>query len=195
MKKILVSLFVVMVAGCAFMMLTNSEIFKRPNDSEPMNYQPNISEIVEDSTPVNDTSSSDSEPSYTKYDPSDPTTIEKNVANEVEYFGVITVEVVDESGQTVINQVIGFNESDDDLIALLKTEFPVYCGNAQYEPDETCETNVLFGRTLLGIDDVVTDWYSSFIAIYVNDTYSHVGIDNIVFVDGDVIRFVFTSLG
>ena len=160
---------------------------KDNNNSTPIAYHPDVTEVVADSVENVETPSNDD---------GDIEEVETDVEEPpIVYDGEIIIEVVDENNELVIQTTIGFFDGDTDLIELLKTEYPVYCGNAQYEPDELCETNLLFGRTVLGIDDVITDWYNSFMAIYVNDTYSFVGVDAIEFVDGDVIRFVYTSLG
>ena len=47
----------------------------------------------------------------------------------------------------------------------------------------------IYGYILLDIDDIKTDFKTTYIAIYVDDNYSNVGISGIVLYDGMRIAF------
>ena len=54
--------------------------------------------------------------------------------------------------------------------------------------------NTAYGVRLLGIDTIITDFKTSYIAIYVDDKYSSYGISNIKLYDGIKITFKETKL-
>lgn len=107
--------------------------------------------------------------------------------------GEITIEIVDQIGDTVHHQTMSFVEGDT-LLDIMTNNFELRCANNQYQPD-TCTTDYLIGNVILSIDGITTDWNNTYIAIYVNDEYSNYGIDEVTLQDGNVYRFEFTVVG
>jgi len=92
--------------------------------------------------------------------------------------GEITIEIVDQIGDTVHHQTTSFVEGDT-LLDIMTNNFELRCANNQYQPD-TCATDYLIGNVILSIDGMTTDWNNNYIAIYVNDEYSNYGIDAVL---------------
>lgn len=94
------------------------------------------------------------------------------------YDGEITVEVVDLDGDIIKSKGIGFNEGDT-LVSLVEKNF-----------DQVVFEDTGYGPFLKEIEGYKTpaDW-SSYIAIYVDDKYSEVGIGSIVFENGTIVSF------
>ena len=113
-------------------------------------------------------------------------------ANDVD--GTITVIVIDESGNEIINDEIGFL-LEDELFDLIETSYEVGCANSNYKLSDDCEATVLQNRVLLKINEVETDWMNTYIAIYVNDEYSTKGIDLIPLKDGNTYTFKALEVG
>jgi hypothetical protein len=107
--------------------------------------------------------------------------------------GTLTVVVVDEGGETIIDDILSFNEGES-MVEILDSEYFIQCGDGTYQPTD-CSNMPSFGRTLLIFEDVETDWWNTFIAIYVNDQYSSSGIDDIEPKEGAIYRFEFTEVG
>ena len=93
--------------------------------------------------------------------------------------GTIEVEIVDIDGQQINDKKIGYNTGDK-LVDLLEKNFD--------------NVDVQDGF-LYSIDTLTTpeDW-STWICIYVDDTMSEVGIEEIQFEDGTKISFVDTEM-
>ena len=115
------------------------------------------------------------------------TTLENDAAGE------ITIILIDDQGEEVLNDVYQF-EAEDTLFEILNENYQVGCANATYDLSSEC-TESLTGRVILQIEDVVTDWDNTFIAIYINDEYSQFGVDSISLHDQDVIKFEYTEVG
>lgn len=93
--------------------------------------------------------------------------------------GTISIQVVDQDGKLVINDKWDFNEGDTAL-GILKEHYEIRSDDS-------------WGSTFIyDIDDVKTDGNQYFLALYVNDEMSVVGIDLIEPVDGMVIKFEVT---
>lgn len=73
-------------------------------------------------------------------------------------------------------------ESDQTLFDLLDSNYELKYDNTAY------------GVRLLGIDTIITDFKTSYIAIYVDDKYSSYGISNIKLYDGIKITLKETKL-
>jgi len=87
-----------------------------------------------------------------------------------------------------------FSEGES-LFDILKQEYSLLCANASYQPTEDCN-ELLFGSpVILGIDEVLTNWTSSYFAIYINDEYSTLGVGNVYVEDGDMVRLQVQYLG
>jgi len=110
-----------------------------------------------------------------------------------EYDGEITV-IVHNGSEMVSQKTLLFSEGDT-LLTIIKEHYDLVCANASYKPSDECR-NLLFGSpVVLEIDDIKTNWTDNYFAIYVNGTYSNLGIDIIPFKDGDIIRFEVQEVG
>ncbi|KFZ27016.1 MAG: hypothetical protein KQ78_00782 [Candidatus Izimaplasma bacterium HR2] len=114
--------------------------------------------------------------------------------NKSDVEGTITITVIDEIGDIVSSKEFDFT-SEDTLFDLLDQNFEVGCANSSYQLSSECEKILFTSRVLMKIDDVETDWINSYIAIYKNNEYSLLGIDNIVLNDGDVFVFEYKTVG
>ncbi len=93
--------------------------------------------------------------------------------------GTMTIQVIDQNGELVINDKWKFSEGDTAL-GILKEHY-------------TIRSNESFGMTIIyDINDVKTDGNHYFLALYNNDEMSMVGIDSIKLVDGIVLKFEVT---
>ncbi|MCF7924997.1 MAG: DUF4430 domain-containing protein [Candidatus Izimaplasma sp.] len=108
--------------------------------------------------------------------------------------GEIRFVVKDQSDNIIIDDRLAFSE-DDDLVTILEDNYTVYCASETYQPTLNCDTTFVNGRVILGIEDIVTDWNNTYIGIYINGTYSSVGVDSIALRDGDTIIFEVMTLG
>lgn len=102
-------------------------------------------------------------------------------------FGTITVQVVDASGTFIIDAEHSFDEADT-LFIIMNENYTIVCANALYRPDESCSVQP-WGRVILSIDDVHTDWQNTFLHLTVNGEHSHLGVDSVPMKDNDVFRF------
>ncbi|MEC9485069.1 MAG: hypothetical protein UMR38_04270 [Candidatus Izemoplasma sp.] len=108
--------------------------------------------------------------------------------------GEIQFVLIDRNDTVVIDDTLSFTE-EDDLVSLLQEHYTVVCANTSYKPTTRCETHFANGRIVLGVDEVITDWRNHYIGIYINDTYSNVGVDGIALKDGDTITFEEIMIG
>lgn len=113
---------------------------------------------------------------------------------KAESFGQATIIIIDESGLEIIHDEIKFVEGQT-LFEVLEENYTVACANDSYRISDVCEKTTFGGHVILQLDTIETDWYNSYISIYVNDTYSTSGVDLISLTDGEVYKFVYTSLG
>lgn len=89
--------------------------------------------------------------------------------------GTVTVELVDIAGN-VTSQQLTF-ETGDTLLSLLTKHYEV-----NYRDDQ-------YGGLLLGIDQIQTDFNTTYIAIYINNEYSNYGISSVSLEAGTVYSF------
>ncbi len=108
--------------------------------------------------------------------------------------GTVTIQVVDQYGEIVINDEISFSE-EMSLYKLLEEEYEIGCGSASYSLDETCSFESINGHIVLKIDTVSTDWYNSYLKIIINEIDSNYGIDRIMLEDETVYKFEYISIG
>lgn len=101
--------------------------------------------------------------------------------------GTIDIVLIDENGDTLQDISVSFGE-DDTLLSILEEHFDVECADISYQPS-TCENHPLLGNVVLSLDDVETDWFNTYIAIYVNNEYSTYGVDDIPLEDESEYRF------
>ena len=97
--------------------------------------------------------------------------------NEVKNDEIYNVNIVISNKEETIRDDNYQVKSDTTLFNLLDTNYEIVY-------DET-----LYGLRLLGIDTIITDFKSSYIAIYVDNKYSSYGISNIKLYDGIKISF------
>lgn len=112
-------------------------------------------------------------------------------SNDIE--GEITIEIVDINGD-VESGVYGF-VIEDTLFSILNENFNVKCANSSYQIADSCQNLLFNSKVILQINDVETNWFDNFIAIYENDSYSNSGIDSIVLNDQDYFRFEYQEVG
>ena len=111
-----------------------------------------------------------------------------------ESLGKATIILVDETGSEIVHEELDFEEGIT-LFELLEANYSVACANNAYRLSDVCEKTTFGGHVILHLDEIETDWYGSYISIYVNDLYSTKGIDLVPLIDGDTYKFVYTSLG
>ena len=97
--------------------------------------------------------------------------------NEVKNDEIYNVNIVISNKEETIRNDNYQIKSDVTLFNLLDTNYDIVY-------DET-----IYGVRLLGIDTIITDFKSSYIAIYVDNKYSSYGISNIKLYDGIKISF------
>jgi len=97
--------------------------------------------------------------------------------NEVKNDEIYNVNIVVSNREETIRNDNYQIKSDVTLFNLLDTNYDIVY-------DET-----IYGVRLLGIDTIITDFKSSYIAIYVDNKYSSYGISNIKLYDGIKISF------
>jgi hypothetical protein len=101
--------------------------------------------------------------------------------------GEIEFKLYDESQSLVIDDELLFYD-DDTLYTILLRHYDLTCADSQYQPDDSCSFKFIHGYALLGIDDVLTNWYTSFLSIYVNGEVAIKGVSLIEPRDGDLIE-------
>ena len=115
---------------------------------------------------------------------------------QVDKVGEVTIQVIDEFGDIVINDTHSFTDIDT-LYSLLEDHYTV-----EY-------SNVSLGRILLGIENVNTDFERDFLQIRItgklfmpdgstlnlDNAPSPVGIDRIPLVDGNTYIFKYQRIG
>ena len=95
---------------------------------------------------------------------------------------IYNVNIVIKNQSETLNDDYYKIESDQTLFDLLDSNYELKYDNTAY------------GVRLLGIDTIITDFKTSYIAIYVDDKYSSYGISNIKLYDGIKITFKETKL-
>ena len=109
------------------------------------------------------------------------------------YDGEITI-IIHDGIEITSEETILFNEGDA-LLDLLNEQYNLVCANASYKPSSECQDLFLGSPVILEIDGIKTNWIDTYFAIYVNDTYSNLGVDMINLNDGDIIRFEVQEVG
>ncbi|QWC00670.1 hypothetical protein KHQ88_03630 [Mycoplasmatota bacterium] len=100
--------------------------------------------------------------------------------------GEIIFSLYDGNDELIINDTLVFYE-EDNLFTLLNRHYDLVCADSRYEPDETCSYKFLYGRIILEIETVDSDWYSTVLSVYVNGTLSNKGVSLINLNDQDHI--------
>lgn len=113
--------------------------------------------------------------------------------NNNDSVGTISIILVNNTDQSETKQFTF--KKEDSLFDIIDRNFSVVCGDRFYTPSTTCEKVTFGSRVIFEIDDLITDFETSFIAIYENDVYSNLGIDSIILNDGDSFRFEYKEVG
>lgn len=108
--------------------------------------------------------------------------------------GGIHIEIVNQEGVIVINDYYDFKE-ETSLFDILQANYEIGCADSSYSMDYTCEYIVLNNHMILGVEDVETDWWNSFLEITIDDVESQYGSDSIMLLDNTTYRLTYTSLG
>lgn len=120
--------------------------------------------------------------------------------------GHIELEIIDEQGTTVFNEIIPYQE-DQTFFDVLNESFELTCANRSYQPDPTCSYEFkLFSQThhiILGIKtdsfDIMTDWDHTFLNIEIYDGTKYVdstiGVDGINLNEINKIRILVDEVG
>ena len=108
--------------------------------------------------------------------------------------GGVTIILIDEFGNEISNETFDF-ESEMSLFELLNIEYDISCADSGYQADETCDFEQLGSHIILEIDELQTDWNSSYIQIFVGETASNFGIDRIMLEDNTTYVFKYVDLG
>lgn len=114
--------------------------------------------------------------------------------NENSVEGSLSIVLIDEFGETVFTNEYEFKKKDT-LFDVLSKNHIVGCADSSYNISSNCDSNVFSKRVIMKIDDVETDWTNSYFAIYINDTYAILGIDDLNMYDGDIIKFEYKLTG
>lgn len=174
MKKIILTLVVALITFGGYYVLTRPPVI---DNSHP--------------TTTVDTSNGETTTPVTTDNDSTATTV--STVDEIEYLGSITIVVIDESETVVINDHYQYLEGDT-LFSILNTHYELGCANRSYQLSDVCEPVSLGSRVLLKIDDIVTNWSNSYLAIYIDDIYSVKGLDYILLEDGSTYKFVYKGV-
>ncbi len=90
--------------------------------------------------------------------------------------GTVNIKLYNIDEKLISDKNIGYKE-DEKRIDLLEKNYKVRTSTS------------IYGYILLDIDDIKTDFKTTYIAIYVDDNYSNVGISGIILYDGMRIAF------
>lgn len=108
--------------------------------------------------------------------------------------GGVTIILIDEDGEVISDVRYDFEE-ETTLFQLLDREYDLACASSSYRPDETCSFVQLNSHILLEIDELKTNWTTSYIQIIIDDTPSNYGVDRILLTDNTSYTFKYVDLG
>ncbi|MFW6298381.1 MAG: hypothetical protein ACOC14_01750 [Bacillota bacterium] len=99
--------------------------------------------------------------------------------------GTLDLLVYDADDEKIIDETYTFDE-EDTLFTVMDEHHEMVCADRSYEPDPDCETEFgNYGRILLGIEDIMTDWNNTFLYLEVNGTQANRGMDTVELEDGN----------
>lgn len=112
--------------------------------------------------------------------------------------GEITFVLVDAEGKEVIHDTLAYKKTREDgskttILDILRDNYRVVCADSNFQPDETCPKQAI-GHLILQIEDVSTNFFDSYLAIYHNGVYATWGISTIEFADGDRVEIRYTKV-
>ncbi len=99
-----------------------------------------------------------------------------NNLSKSSYDGTINIKVYDIDEKLVSDKDINF-KNDDKFIDILENNYTIRTSTSTY------------GYILLDLDEIKTDFKTTYIAIYVDDKYSNVGISGMKLYDGMRVSF------
>ncbi|ERJ12886.1 DUF4430 domain-containing protein [Haloplasma contractile] len=116
--------------------------------------------------------------------------------------GTITFVLKDETGEIVINDQIEFDTEKEDgtavtLFDIIDSNYNIVCRNAlsgAADPECGEKSETISGKVILSVEQIETDFVTSYFAIYKNGEYATKGISQLSFEDGDVIELRYTGL-
>ncbi len=108
--------------------------------------------------------------------------------------GSVKIILIDEIGDKISSKEFSFT-SEDTLFDLLGKNYEIGCADSSYQLSTDCNEGLFTSRILMKINNIETDWTNTYIAIYENDEYSVLGIDNMTLNDGDVFVFEYKIVG
>lgn len=100
--------------------------------------------------------------------------------------GTLTITLSD-AGETIHEASHPFTE-DDTLYTLLDAHYEIRCADANYQPSDRCESlsfTGVEGRILMHVNELETDWFTSYIEISLNGQKANYGMDQLPLDDGD----------
>ncbi|MGL4950033.1 MAG: hypothetical protein ACRC5M_06595 [Anaeroplasmataceae bacterium] len=103
---------------------------------------------------------------------------EKDIDKEA---GTVTIELIDKQNISTTKQ-LDFT-IDDTLVSILENNYRT-----------VWKKDPMFGPTLYEIENIVTDFFKDYIALYVDDNYSHVSIPTLVLKDNMKISLRYTKI-
>lgn len=109
--------------------------------------------------------------------------------------GTLTL-TLSEAGVLVQEADHNFTE-DDTLYTLLERHYDIACADPSYAPSDACEPlsfSGVEGRILMHVNELETDWFTSYLEISVNGNKANYGIDQLPLKDGDIIDLNAVSL-
>ncbi len=98
--------------------------------------------------------------------------------NEATGQGSIEITVYDQSGTVASSESHLFYEGDT-LFKVMDRHYDLTCADAQYNPDNSCDTTFSGRHILLGINDVESDWTNTFLYLEVNGVMATRGVDEV----------------
>lgn len=102
--------------------------------------------------------------------------IVNNLAKKSDSDGTINIKIYDINNDLVSDKDIEFKK-DDKFIDILENNYKIRTSIGTY------------GYILLDIEEIKTDFRTTYIAIYIDDKYSNVGISGIILYDGMKVSF------
>ncbi len=105
-----------------------------------------------------------------------------------------SIRIIVTDGETLYDGEIAFTEGET-LFELLDEMYDLSCADMNYKSDDTCSFTSMGNHILLRIEDIESDWTSSYIAIYENGEYATQGVDSLELNDQDEFKFELKMVG
>jgi hypothetical protein len=108
--------------------------------------------------------------------------------NEANSEGSITIRLYDQTDVQIIDESHLFYEGDT-LFKVLDKHYDLTCANSHYNPESECDTVFSGGHVLLGIEDISTDWNTTFLYLEVDSVRATSGVDGVRLKDNSIYAF------